>query len=92
MSRIQDILAKAERDGTARRTQTAASNLQPVPTAPMVDGTSALDSAAFTPAVVAAPVAAPVPTPSPAAAPAQGITVTVTPLVEARPTVVAPRP
>ena len=92
MSRIQDILAKAERDGTARRTQTAASNLQPVPTAPMVDGTSALDSAAFTPAVVAAPVAAPAPTPSPAAAPAQGITVTVTPLVEARPTVVAPRP
>jgi capsular exopolysaccharide synthesis family protein len=57
MSRIQDILAKAERDGTARRTQSetftpaprpgsgqaAPVPFPPAPSAPRVDGTSALD-------------------------------------------------
>ena len=52
MSRIQEILAKAERDGTARRTQTSGAAAPPVPSAfappasiaPLVDGSSALDS------------------------------------------------
>jgi capsular exopolysaccharide synthesis family protein len=69
MSRIQDILAKAERDGTARRTQTdfaprpaAPAPAAPAP-APLVSGTSALepfDSAQPLPAVLvgAAPAAA----------------------------------
>jgi capsular exopolysaccharide synthesis family protein len=56
MSRIQDILAKAERDGTARRTQTAGGfSATPGPSpfstlpvsAPRVDGTSALDDITF---------------------------------------------
>jgi protein-tyrosine kinase len=34
MSRIQDILARAERDGTARRTQSGAAVAEPVPAAP----------------------------------------------------------
>lgn len=49
MSRIQDILAKAERDGTARRTQASAVTPAPAPTpfsaqpiTPRVDGTAAL--------------------------------------------------
>src|SRR5687767_2834380 len=50
MSRIQDILAKAERDGTARRTPSAPT-LVPAPPQPavaqVIDGTSALDSATF---------------------------------------------
>jgi capsular exopolysaccharide synthesis family protein len=67
MSRIQDILARAERDGTARRTQTAPSLVPPPPdfaapeySAPMVDGTSALEPAAYLPpleASIAAPPA-----------------------------------
>jgi non-specific protein-tyrosine kinase len=94
MSRIQDILAKAERDGTARRTQTATSNLQPVPAAPIVDGTSALDTAAFAPAAVAMPVApaTPAPAPAPAAVASPAVTVTVTPLVEARPAAATAKP
>jgi protein-tyrosine kinase len=64
MSRIQDILAKAERDGTARRTQPtlgiAASTPPPPafapPIAPAVDGTSALNQAPFAPAPVAPPI------------------------------------
>jgi capsular exopolysaccharide synthesis family protein len=53
MSRIQDILAKAERDGTARRTQTS-SAFAPAPAhqvtvAPAVDGTAALDTGTFAP-------------------------------------------
>ena len=47
MSRIQDILAKAERDGTARRSQPAggfAPHAAP-PAAPRIDGTAALDTA-----------------------------------------------
>lgn len=67
MSRIQDILARAERDGTARRTQASPSLVPPaseyappdfVP--PAIDGSSALDRSPFMPAVdpmVAAPVA-----------------------------------
>lgn len=46
MSRIQDILAKAERDGTARRSQPAggfAAHAAPA-AAPRVDGTAALDT------------------------------------------------
>ena len=56
MSRIQEILAKAERDGGVRRTQTgggftptsgpAAFTASPI-SAPRVDGTSALDDATF---------------------------------------------
>jgi capsular exopolysaccharide synthesis family protein len=51
MSRIQDILAKAERDGTARRTQSTAVSPPPAsthfaaqPLPPRVDGTAALGS------------------------------------------------
>jgi capsular exopolysaccharide synthesis family protein len=85
MSRIQDILAKAERDGTARRTQPTAvvspgaapAAFVPQPAIPSrpaagparpelvdarVDGTSALDNAAFRPAM-AAPVPGSVATP-----------------------------
>lgn len=53
MSRIQDILARAERDGTARRTQSAPS-LVPPPAeyaAPGIDGTSALERSPFMPEV-----------------------------------------
>jgi protein-tyrosine kinase len=68
MSRIQDILAKAERDGTARRTQSGGHVTPPPPSAfrpdfteSRVDGTSALESApvslgTFTPTVVVTPV------------------------------------
>jgi capsular exopolysaccharide synthesis family protein len=73
MSRIQDILARAERDGTARRTQPSPT-LVPPPApeftpqeygGPAIDGTSALDPSPFIqvkePAVpVATPIAAPV--------------------------------
>lgn len=54
MSRIQEILAKAERDGTARRTPPAPT-LVPAPgsgavaVSPLVDGTSALDRSPFRP-------------------------------------------
>ena len=73
MSRIQEILAKAERDGTARRTQAGvgvaattsgpAAFPPPASMAPLVDGTSALDTAqhnttAFAPASVATPLSA----------------------------------
>ena len=70
MSRIQEILAKADRDGTARRTQTSGTiTAAPAPPAfpqqpmmaPLVDGTSALDAAQLT----SAPFA---PAPSPLAA------------------------
>lgn len=81
MSRIQDILAKAERDGTARRTQTGA-YVPAAPSAfapqsatvpPAIDGTSALDTASFLPTI------APAPAPAPAAAPAaEGRTATAT--------------
>ena len=55
MSRIQEILAKAERDGTARRTQASGGGLSaaPLPSAfppsviAPVDGSSALDQASF---------------------------------------------
>jgi protein-tyrosine kinase len=46
MSRIQDILARAERDGTARRTQAAVEAEYPLPG---INGTAALDSAPFMP-------------------------------------------
>jgi capsular exopolysaccharide synthesis family protein len=55
VSRIQDILAKAERDGTTRRTSTQAGpSLAPSPVAttiaPAIDGSSALDPLPFVPA------------------------------------------
>lgn len=54
MSRIQDILARAERDGTARRTQAAPSLVPAAPeyAAPGVDGTSALERSPFMPEMV----------------------------------------
>jgi capsular exopolysaccharide synthesis family protein len=76
MSRIQDILAKAERDGTARRTQpTGPSPYAPFPAAPAppaataftppaapaIDGSSALDAEAFIKGEIAAPAARPEP-------------------------------
>jgi protein-tyrosine kinase len=75
MSRIQEILAKAERDGTVRRTQSGGglAPAGPVPAAfpppaavipPRVDGTSAIDSS-FAPPAVSVPVAAPPATPTP---------------------------
>jgi capsular exopolysaccharide synthesis family protein len=63
MSRIQDILAKAERDGTARRTPATPTLVPPsaptalVAPAPPVSGSSALDASRFAP-VAAAPAAA----------------------------------
>ena len=60
MSRIQEILAKAERDGTARRAS-AAPTLVPPPSAaavavsPVFDGTAALDASPFRPAADARP-------------------------------------
>lgn len=65
MSRIQDILAKAERDGTARRTQTAEFPPRPAASAPapaapaFVAGTSALEPSMF--GAAAGPVAAEAP-------------------------------
>ena len=54
MSRIQEILAKADRDGTARRLQPAASHGSPASQGSVmtsvVDGSSALDTSSFTPA------------------------------------------
>jgi capsular exopolysaccharide synthesis family protein len=79
MSRIQDILAKAERDGTARRTQATTTELTPPPPSPAafrpekvegrVDGTSALDSVtvsigSFSPAAIVAPPPSPLATPA----------------------------
>ena len=80
MSRIQDILARAERDGTARRTQSSPT-LVPPPAPeftpqdygpPAIDGTSALDPAPFIAVKEpVGPVAAPVSTVgAPAVAPA----------------------
>jgi len=71
MSRIQDILARAERDGTARRTQSSPTLVPPATeftppdfVAPAIDGTSALEPVPFMPAkepvatvVAAAPAA-----------------------------------
>lgn len=66
MSRIQEILAKAERDGTARRTQAGATVAAPAPVAfapqpitpSRVEGTAALD-AVMPPSPFAAPFQAP---------------------------------
>lgn len=78
MSRIQDILSRAERDGTARRTQSSPTLVPPAPEytpqdygPPAIDGTSALDRSPFIqvkePVV---PVAMPVvPVAAPVAAP-----------------------
>jgi protein-tyrosine kinase len=81
MSRIQDILSRAERDGTARRTQSSPT-LVPPPAEftpqdygpPAIDGTSALDRSPFIqmqePVVpVAVPVVPAVPVALPVAAP-----------------------
>lgn len=82
MSRIQDILARAERDGTARRTQSSPTLVPPAQdftppdfVSPGIDGTSALDHAPFIPAKespmpVAVPVAAAGPVAVPVAVPA----------------------
>jgi capsular exopolysaccharide synthesis family protein len=59
MSRIQEILAKAERDGTVRRTQTEDFTTSRA-AGPRIDGTSALDTFAPT-AAPAPPVAAAAP-------------------------------
>src|SRR5690349_1545372 len=66
MSRIQDILARAERDGTMRRTQTATSLVPEPPefVAPPVSGSSALDPQSYlsevgAPAAFMPPVTAP---------------------------------
>jgi protein-tyrosine kinase len=67
MSRIQDILAKAERDGTARRTQSegfAAPRSATI--GPRVDGTSALDT--FAPTATVPPPAVVEPANAPAEA------------------------
>ena len=81
MSRIQDILARAERDGTARRTQSSPTLVPPAPeftppdfVTPGIDGTSALDPVPFIPAKelpmpVAVPVATAMPGPGPVAVP-----------------------
>ena len=78
MSRIQDILARAERDGTARRTQSTPTLVPPAAEftppdfdPPAIDGTSALDRAPFIAAKESSmPVAVPVATMMPAVAPA----------------------
>jgi len=65
MSRIQDILARAERDGTARRTQADYSATEftagdyAKATAPAIDGTAALDTP-YVPAMSARTAAEPV--------------------------------
>jgi capsular exopolysaccharide synthesis family protein len=95
MSRIQDILAKAERDGTARRTQAAGGMPPPAPTpfapqpviAPLVDGTSALDTSQRVASPFASAVASPAvgPVPAPVAAELRPATSTGRPeLVEGR--------
>lgn len=83
MSRIQEILAKAERDGTARRTQSSGSMPPPAPSAfppqpaiaPLVDGTSALDTGQLTGSpfatAISSPVVASVAPPVAASAPAE---------------------
>jgi protein-tyrosine kinase len=92
MSRIQEILAKAERDGTARRTQTGGAMPPPAPSAfppqqviaSLIDGTSALDasqlaSPPFAPAGLGSPVVASIAAPATtSAAPAEGRTATAT--------------
>jgi len=93
MSRIQEILAKAERDGTARRTQTSGGTVAatPIPAAfpaqplpPRVDGTSALDPAPFAPSAIATPVVAVAPPPmAPTAVDARTATATLHPLLVA---------
>lgn len=59
MSRIQDILARAERDGTARRTHGEPAGVSPVATAVSVmaplDGATALDPLPFMPDVSGPP-------------------------------------
>jgi capsular exopolysaccharide synthesis family protein len=91
MSRIQDILAKAERDGTAQRTQAGSAVAPapapaafappapvftpPAPVAPLTDGSSALDTNPFR--------AAAVPPPAPAAAEGRMATATLHPTLVA---------
>lgn len=62
MSRIQEILAKAERDGTARRTASAPTLVPPpqpgVGLGSVVSGTSALDTSPFVPPAVITPTPA----------------------------------
>jgi capsular exopolysaccharide synthesis family protein len=77
MSRIQDILARAERDGTARRTHSSPSLVPPAhdfgePTfgPPSFDGTAALDPAPFVPTKDTSMAAAVAGAVAPAAAPA----------------------
>jgi non-specific protein-tyrosine kinase len=70
MSRIQDILAKAERDGTAHRTQPASTMVGVGSTAtlsPAVDGSSALNPSPFRPEPVSQSVAAMAPAAMPSA-------------------------
>jgi protein-tyrosine kinase len=66
MSRIQDILARAERDGTARRTQQG----EPAYSAPAIHGSSALDPTPFIRPIDPPPAPPPAPAAVPAAEPA----------------------
>lgn len=91
MSRIQDILARAERDGTARRA-TSAPSLVPPPAefvAPAIDGSSALDASPFMPDVEATPFPSAVATTLSAAAPAAIATDTRTAQATLHPALVA---
>jgi capsular exopolysaccharide synthesis family protein len=80
MSRIQDILARAERDGTARRTQSGESDYAAVQTvdyaAQSVDGSSALNPSPFTQAPFMPPME---PTAAPLPGPTQAATVSAAP-------------
>ena len=83
MSRIQEILAKAERDGTARRTQSASAGPLPsaFPQQPVIapiDGSSALDQAPFAAAAVATPIPSTLAAAGAPAASGQGRTATAT--------------
>jgi protein-tyrosine kinase len=95
MSRIQDILARAERDGTARRTHSATSLVPETSefVAPPIAGTSALDTQAFVsdrdpappfmPPVTAPAISAAVAAVSPAAVPTRTAQATLHPALVA---------
>jgi capsular exopolysaccharide synthesis family protein len=98
MSRIQEILAKAERDGTARRTQTETFTPPPPvpftpapahtpspaagPVSPRVEGTSALDP--FASSAMAAPTSSLAPAPAPVVPSLAAVASQVIPVVEPR--------
>lgn len=67
MSRIQDILAKAERDGTARRTHTEPVLSGPTAVVAPIEGAVALDRTPFMPPITTMPAPLVVEEPLPAA-------------------------